>query len=63
MKTEQELFWEGEFGDAYISRNQSKELLWILEHPTTYTSGIRFNKKDILDKIDPVLLVKICVAY
>lgn len=27
MKTEQELFWEGEFGDEYISRNQSKELL------------------------------------
>ena len=27
MKTEQELFWEGHFGDEYISRNQSKELL------------------------------------
>ena len=31
-----------------VKENQSKELLWILEHPTTYTSGIRFNKKDIL---------------
>ena len=27
MSTEQEKFWEGEFGDAYISRNQSDGLL------------------------------------
>ena len=27
-----------------------KELIWILEHPTTYTAGIRANKKEILDK-------------
>ncbi len=26
------------------------ELIWILEHPTTYTAGIRTEKKDILDK-------------
>lgn len=26
-KTEQEAFWNGEFGDAYISRNESNELL------------------------------------
>ncbi len=26
------------------------ELIWFLEHPTTYTGGIRANKKDILDK-------------
>ena len=38
-----------------VKENQSKELLWILEHPTTYTSGIRFNKKDILDKKIKVL--------
>ena len=27
-----------------------RELVWILEHPTTYTAGIRSEKKDILDK-------------
>ena len=26
-KTEQEEFWAGEFGEEYISRNNSKELL------------------------------------
>ena len=27
LKTEQEKFWAGEFGDEYISRNRSSELL------------------------------------
>ena len=27
FKTEQEVFWAGEFGDAYIKRNQGKNLL------------------------------------
>ncbi len=27
-----------------------KELVWLLEHPLTYTAGIRFNEDDILDK-------------
>ena len=26
-----------------------KELVWFLEHPTTYTAGIRFKKSEILD--------------
>ena len=26
------------------------ELVWFLEHPTTYTAGIRFKKEEILDK-------------
>ena len=30
--------------------NKGKELLWILEHPITYTAGIRFNNKEIIDK-------------
>ncbi len=30
--------------------NKGKELLWILEHPITYTAGIRSDKKEILDK-------------
>jgi len=33
-----------------IKEGGNNELLWILEHPITYTSGVRFNEKDILDK-------------
>tara|TARA_Y100001970_G_scaffold93898_1_gene118370 strand:+ start:2555 stop:3166 length:612 start_codon:yes stop_codon:yes gene_type:complete len=33
-----------------IKENKGKELLWILEHPLTYTAGIRFNQNEILDK-------------
>ena len=29
--------------------------MWILEHPTTYTAGIRSNKEEILDKKIKVL--------
>jgi len=27
-----------------------RELVWFLEHPTTYTAGIRYKKEEILDK-------------
>ena len=33
-----------------VKKGLKKELIWILEHPTTYTGGIRSNKDDILDK-------------
>jgi len=33
-----------------VKNGKNKELLWILEHPTTYTAGVSFNKKDIIDK-------------
>ena len=33
-----------------VKNDKNKELLWILEHPTTYTAGISFNKKEIIDK-------------
>ena len=33
-----------------IKEGGNIELLWILEHPITYTSGVRFNENDILDK-------------
>ncbi len=33
-----------------LKLNKGKELLWILEHPLTYTAGIRSNDKEILDK-------------
>ena len=33
-----------------IKAGNGRDLLWILEHPLTYTAGIRSEKKEILDK-------------
>ena len=33
-----------------VKNGRNRELLWILEHPTTYTAGVSFNKKEIIDK-------------
>ena len=33
-----------------INSNQANELIWILEHPSTFTAGPSSNKRDILDK-------------
>ncbi len=33
-----------------VKNGTNRELLWILEHPTTYTGGVSFNKREILDK-------------
>ena len=33
-----------------VKKGQKKELLWILEHPTTFTAGIRSKPNEILDK-------------
>ena len=38
-----------------IVKKGGRELVWILEHPTTYTAGIRSEKKDILDKSIKIL--------
>ena len=32
-----------------INKKQANELIWILEHPSTFTSGINFKEKDIID--------------
>ena len=32
-----------------LKKKEGKELLWILEHPITFTAGIRANPKEILD--------------
>ncbi len=32
-----------------VKIGKKKELIWVLEHPKTYTAGVRFEKKDILD--------------
>ena len=31
-------------------KNGGREFVWILEHPTTFTGGIRYKKNEILDK-------------
>jgi lipoyl(octanoyl) transferase len=33
-----------------IKKSKGKELVWILEHPITFTSGIRSKENEILDK-------------
>ena len=33
-----------------VKVGKNKEIVWILEHPTTYTAGVSFNKNEILDK-------------
>ena len=33
-----------------VKKGLKKEFIWILEHPTTFTGGIRSNKNEILDK-------------
>ncbi len=33
-----------------INKKQASELIWILEHPSTFTSGINFKEEDIIDK-------------
>ena len=31
-------------------KNGGKEFIWIFEHPTTFTGGVRFSKNEIIDK-------------
>jgi len=33
-----------------VKKSKSKELIWVLEHPLTFTGGIRSKKEEILDK-------------
>ena len=33
-----------------VKNGDNKELIWILEHPRTYTAGISFKKNEIIDK-------------
>ena len=39
-----------------IKNKNGRDLLWILEHPTTYTAGVRYSKKEILDKKIKVII-------
>ena len=38
-----------------VKNFKSKELVWILEHPLTFTAGIRSNENEVLDKKIEVL--------
>ena len=33
-----------------VNQNKSNELIWILEHPSTFTAGVNYSKDEILDK-------------
>ena len=33
-----------------LKKKEGTEFVWILEHPTTYTAGISYKKKEIIDK-------------
>jgi lipoyl(octanoyl) transferase len=33
-----------------VKNGDNKELIWILEHPKTYTAGVSYKKNEILDK-------------
>ena len=33
-----------------IKDNKASEMIWILEHPETYTAGTNFKNSEILDK-------------
>ncbi len=35
---------------AKVNHNKANELIWILEHPSTFTAGASYSSKDILDK-------------
>ena len=33
-----------------VKNGENKELIWILEHPITYTAGVSYKKSEIIDK-------------
>ena len=33
-----------------VKLGKKEELIWVLEHPTTFTAGVSYNEKDIIDK-------------
>ena len=33
-----------------VKNGDNRELIWILEHPKTYTAGVSFNQKEVIDK-------------
>ena len=41
-----------------IKNNKNYELIWILEHPLTFTAGIRYAQNEILDKKIKIIKTK-----
>ena len=35
---------------AKVNKNNAKELIWVLEHPSIFTAGTSFKENEILDK-------------
>ena len=33
-----------------INKNEANELIWILEHPSTFTAGTNYEESEIIDK-------------
>ena len=33
-----------------VIKNEANELIWVLEHPPTFTAGTSYNESDVLDK-------------
>tara|TARA_X000001036_G_scaffold421554_1_gene443529 strand:+ start:34 stop:435 length:402 start_codon:yes stop_codon:yes gene_type:complete len=33
-----------------VKNGHNRELIWVLEHPKTYTAGVSFKKDEIIDK-------------
>ena len=33
-----------------VKNGDNKELIWVLEHPKTYTAGVSFKESEIIDK-------------
>ena len=51
-----------------ISQNKSNDLIWILEHPSIFTTGRRYSENEIIDKKIKILfwvhyLRKIVLLY
>ena len=42
-----------------LKKQKGEDLLWILEHPLTFTGGIRSKKSEILDKKIKLSLIHI----
>ena len=40
-----------------VHEKKAKELIWILEHNDTYTSGTNFNENEILDKKIKIIIM------
>ena len=41
-----------------VKNGDNKELIWILEHPITYTAGVSFKKKEVIDKKIKIIKTK-----